>query len=455
MGTATGLTAARMQEIIDQQILAGAVDLSGNLIMTRADGSTFNAGAVKGAKGDPATYSLGTFSNVGVTNYVRIAVMDGVSPANGAGIQFLLSGLGSIGSTNRASVLVHAAQRGSNGVGVKAWAWGIESVAANTIRIFTKQTGEFMFEVWMAVSSYNYEVTLSLLSAYRSTLYLDGKTPTVPTGLTEYSIVNAGAPASQTLPGLIEIATNAEVQTGTDAVRAVTPAGLASVVGAGTGYRFAQRVIFTSSGTFSKASYPGVRAIRVLAVGGGGSGAGSGGASGGMNSYGTGGGSGAYAESFITDIAGLATSVAVTVGAGGAATANGALQGNSGSASSFGTAVVAGGGEGGYPKPNSALGAYIRGGLGGVATAGDIQQAGTVGGKGSGRDTLAQAGDGASSVFGGGGLGNAGGGGSASYAGAPGGAYGAGGGGAATNAGGSAAASGAGASGVVIVEIYR
>lgn len=36
--------------------------------------------------------------------------------------------------------------------------------------------------------------------------------------------------ASETAKGIIEIATNAEVQTGTDAVKAVTPAGLLSAV---------------------------------------------------------------------------------------------------------------------------------------------------------------------------------------------------------------------------------
>lgn len=53
MGVATGLTAARMQQIIDQQILNGAVNLDGDLILERANGQTFNAGRVKGATGDP------------------------------------------------------------------------------------------------------------------------------------------------------------------------------------------------------------------------------------------------------------------------------------------------------------------------------------------------------------------------------------------------------------------
>lgn len=217
---------------------------------------------------------------------------------------------------------------------------------------------------------------------------------------------------------------------------------------------FQQRVIFTANGTFSKASYPWLRAIRVMVVGGGGSGAGSGGASGGQNSYGTGGGSGAYAESFITDIAGLAASTTVTVGAGGAATAAGAIDGNAGAASSFGVLVSAGGGGGGYTKPNTTLGGYVQGGTPGVATAGEIQLGGSPGGQGAGLNTLSQSGNGGSSIFGGGGFGPATGAGSGANAGSPGTAWGAGGSGAATNAGGTARASGAGAAGVVIVELY-
>ncbi|QWS69686.1 hypothetical protein SEA_WILLIAMSTRONG_19 [Microbacterium phage WilliamStrong] len=225
---------------------------------------------------------------------------------------------------------------------------------------------------------------------------------------------------------------------------------------AGTeGYSLVQQVILTTSTTFLKANYPGARAFRIRVVGGGGSGAGCGGASGAMNSYGTGGGSGAYAESFITNLGTIPSSVAVTVGAGGAATAAGAIDGNNGGDSSFGSLVVAGGGGRGFFKPNSALGGYVQGGAGGVATAGQIQQGGSPGQTGMGRDTLAQSGNGGSSIFGGGGQGPATGGGSSSIAGNPGTAWGAGGSGAMANAGGTAKASGAGAAGVVIVEVYR
>ena len=113
------------------------------------------------------------------------------------------------------------------------------------------------------------------------------------------------------------------------------------------GYQFNQTVYFTSSGTFTKATYPWLRAIRVRLVGGGGGGAGCGTTAGGEVAYGTGGGGAAYAEKFITDIAGLSASVTVTIGSGGAGGAAGANNGSLGGTSSFGALLEAGGGNGG------------------------------------------------------------------------------------------------------------
>lgn len=253
---------------------------------------------------------------------------------------------------------------------------------------------------------------------------------------------------------IVGVATTVETQAGTIDNKAVTPAGLASVVGIGAGYRFVQKVIFTSSGSFLKASYPGVRAIRVMVVGGGGSGGGAGAASAGQNSQGSGGGAGGYAESWITDIAGLASSVAVTVGAGGAGRV-GLGDGLDGSASSFGALVAANGGTGGYSKGTSALGGYLPAGPGGSGTAGDIQLAGNGGGSGFGQGTLASGGHGGGSIFGGGGEAGGTGAGSGGSIGRGGRAWGAGGAGASANASSVQRPSNAGADGVVIVEIYR
>jgi microcystin-dependent protein len=52
MATITGLTAARMQEIEDASVVAGAI-VNGNLILTKHDGTTMDAGPVVGSAGPP------------------------------------------------------------------------------------------------------------------------------------------------------------------------------------------------------------------------------------------------------------------------------------------------------------------------------------------------------------------------------------------------------------------
>jgi hypothetical protein len=113
-----------------------------------------------------------------------------------------------------------------------------------------------------------------------------------------------------------------------------------------TGYVYVETVYFTSSGTFTKASYPWLRAVRVKCVGGGGGGGGLSSVSGSDLAASGAGAGGNYAESFITDIAGLSASVTVTRGAGGAGR-SGNNTGFAGGTTSFGALVQAGGGGGG------------------------------------------------------------------------------------------------------------
>jgi len=108
-----------------------------------------------------------------------------------------------------------------------------------------------------------------------------------------------------------------------------------------------QVLYYTSSGTFTKATYPWLRAIRVKCQAGGGGGAGANTTSAGQFNGGRSGSGGAYAESFITSITGLASSVTVTVGAGGAGGAA-ASSGGTGGTSSFGSLVSANGGQAGF-----------------------------------------------------------------------------------------------------------
>lgn len=135
-------------------------------------------------------------------------------------------------------------------------------------------------------------------------------------------------------------------------------------------YRYVDTVYFTSSGTFTKADYPWLRAIRVKCQGaGGGGGAGT-------IDYrcGSGGGGGAYAEDFITDIVSLSASETVTVGAKGLGGV--AASGSSGGASSFGSVVVCGGGAFGVVPTNA-------GGAGGtVSTSNELIINGSNGGWG-------------------------------------------------------------------------
>jgi hypothetical protein len=148
------------------------------------------------------------------------------------------------------------------------------------------------------------------------------------------------------------------------------------------GFRYVGTRYYTSSGTFAKAdpfgdsSFDGakMRAIRVRLVGAGGGGGGAPATAAGETGLSPSGGGGGYAESFITDIAGLDASVTVTRGAGGNGGAAGANAGSNGGASSFGALVAAnGGGGGGAGFATSTFPKAVSGADGGAATAGTLQ----------------------------------------------------------------------------------
>jgi hypothetical protein len=220
-----------------------------------------------------------------------------------------------------------------------------------------------------------------------------------------------------------------------------------------TGHVFVETVYFTSSGTFTKASYPWLRAIRVKVQGAGAGGGGAGATGAGAVSNGGGGSGGGYAEKFITDIAGLASSVTVTVGAGGPG-GSGAVAGTNGGNSEFDT-VIGSGGIGGTMIATSIADATTGGQAGGSASGGDINIAG---GRSGGRSRkpssgLAVLGGGGSSRFGWGredvllASTNA-------INGVSGTGFGSGGSGAASQNGSGTANAGNGADGIVIVELY-
>jgi hypothetical protein len=200
------------------------------------------------------------------------------------------------------------------------------------------------------------------------------------------------------------------------------------------GYTLRETVYFTSSGTFTKATYPWLRAVRVKAQASGGGGGRATKTDLVSEQGANGAGGGGYAESFITDIAGLGTAITVTVGAGGATPAatgvGGVIAPTNGSDSSFGTAVV---GKGSV------------GATGGVAGTGDFTVPGEDGDSGKSGGAYLFGGGGGGSMLGqGGGLGN---GGAAKN-------YGGGGAGGAASNSNVPGPGGAGAGGIVIVELF-
>lgn len=148
----------------------------------------------------------------------------------------------------------------------------------------------------------------------------------------------------------------------------VTDTGELCAISGSVGLR--EIVIFTSSGTFTKATYPWLARVLVTVVGGGGGGGGHATSTSDQVAAGAGGGGGGAAVALI-DAAGLGANETVTVGAGGTATSG--ANGGAGGSSSFGALVVATGGDGG--EFGVATGAAFNATnvtAGGVGTTGDI-----------------------------------------------------------------------------------
>ena len=140
-----------------------------------------------------------------------------------------------------------------------------------------------------------------------------------------------------------------------------------------------QVLTFTADGSFTKASYPWLRAVRAKVQAGGGGGGGSAGGSG--EACAGGGGGGGYAESLV-DVDALGASETVTVGAGGAGGAAGNNGGGAGGASSFGAHVSAGPGQGGSGSESATGNASTGGGAPGGGSVGQVKQWGARGGAG-------------------------------------------------------------------------
>jgi len=221
----------------------------------------------------------------------------------------------------------------------------------------------------------------------------------------------------------------------------------------GRGYVYVQTLKYTVSGTFTKATYPWLRAVIVKLQGGGGAGGGAAATSATQIAIGGGGGAGGYTELFIP-VASLSASETVTIGAGGLGVSG--ANGNNGGTTLFGSHCSA---QGGFPGltsgadvPNGANGA---GGSGGSASS-----AGLIIGGNPGLYATGLNGSIGRVLSGAGGMAHLGAGGIARYTasgfdGAPGGGPGGGGsGGCNDNNNAATRAGGTGGAGVIYVELY-
>lgn len=134
-----------------------------------------------------------------------------------------------------------------------------------------------------------------------------------------------------------------------NALAMAVDADVASLV---SGWRLAAVLNYTSSGTFTKGSYAGIKAVEVEVIGGGGGSGYAAATSGAQISWGVGGAGGAYAWGVI-DEAALSSSETVTVGAAGTGGTSGVPDGGAGGNSSFGAHLTAGGGGGGNDRLES------------------------------------------------------------------------------------------------------
>jgi hypothetical protein len=134
--------------------------------------------------------------------------------------------------------------------------------------------------------------------------------------------------ASESRKGPVELATQAEVDAGTDAERIVTPATLGDVLAAGG---LIDQQVFTANGTWTKPA--GCKLVEVHAVGGGGGGAGAG-ITGSVFRFGGGGGGGGYSSGYWL-ASGWGATVTVVIGSGGAGGAAGQNDGAAGGNSTF------------------------------------------------------------------------------------------------------------------------
>lgn len=205
MAVVTGYTAAHMQEIEDATIVSGAI-VDGNLILTRHDGTTFNAGAIASAV-PAATDAVAGIIELATTAETSegLATDRAVTPA---GLLTVVTSKQPIDDDLTAIANIIPAD--DDLIQRKSGVWvsrtmsqvGADLIATSSFAATDAQKG-------VVELATNAEVATGT----------DAGRAVTPAGL-------ASLVASETVKGIVELATNAEALTGTDTARAVTPANI-------------------------------------------------------------------------------------------------------------------------------------------------------------------------------------------------------------------------------------
>jgi len=405
MATVTGLTAERMQEIIDATIVSAAIDGSGHLILETSDGTFIDAGSALPALPTASTTVQGivelatTAETTTGTDTARAVTPAGVKAATDV-VNATISALHTVELKTTVS----------------------EATAASSYPV------GFSFMKILSADSWSLNSSVGLVITKK---YDDDRC------VQEFWTASGGT------------------QTAASWVRSHHSSGGG---GGWTVWRTLQqkaptRHILTSTNA-SWAVPTGAITLTFQINGGGGGGAGAGAASSGQHAKGGGGQAGGYTESHIA-ASSFGSTINIAIGAAGAGASAGANTGGTGGATTVdSTVVTAPGGIGGSSAGTSAASFSAPGGSGGTAGTGDVASVGAPGGYGYGSGTLGQGGYGASSRFGSGGLGGRNTSSGQSNAGSAATGYGAGGGGGSSASTGAAAAGGAGTAGLCVITVH-
>ena len=194
MATVNGLTAERMLQIEENSVVAGLVDVNGNLLLTKHGGAQINAGNVRGPQGPqgpigpsglpPYKGSLGAIGGA-VGKYVRVATIDGLSASMGGQLIFDFYGASRISDLEKYSATVHVGQRGDNLLRVDVFEKGN---ALNKPVWYTKQVSTYGFEIWVFLVTYFDAVQVEDRVSWQGVVTYDQEQTSLPAALTQSNV---------------------------------------------------------------------------------------------------------------------------------------------------------------------------------------------------------------------------------------------------------------------------